>query len=149
MSTETPTSETPNNQTPASDPAPEAATPANPEVAQKVSEAIARGEAAAAAVAAEQAAPKPKEKKPSEPKPKPAPAPTAAEIEADIAAARERLTSTLVQLEDAVTPASFARRAKTTVKGVYVDEFGGIKVKNVAITAGVVVGAIVLVKIIK
>lgn len=142
MSTETPT----NAPTPEED-ALTVATPRSPEVAESVAEAIARGEAAAADVAAKQAAPK--QKKPAEPKPKPVPAPTAAEIEADIAAARERLTSTLVQLEDAVTPASFARRAKTGVKNVYVDEFGGIKVKNVAITAGAVVGVIVLIKIIK
>jgi hypothetical protein len=122
-------------------------TPRTPEVAQAVTEAIARGEAAAAAVAAKAAEPKPK-KEPVE-KVKPAPAPTAAEIEADIEAARERLTSTLVQLEDAVTPASFARRAKTQVRNVYVDEFGGVRIKNVAITAGVVVGAIVVIKIIK
>jgi hypothetical protein len=139
VSAETPTSETP--------PEPTVQTPRTPEVAQDVADAISRGEAAVAAVEAKAAEPKPK-KKPVE-KAKPAPPPTAAEIEADIEAARERLTSTLVQLEDAVTPASFARRAKAEVRNVYVDEFGGVRIKNVAITAGVVVGALVVIKIIK
>jgi hypothetical protein len=139
VSAETPAATTPEE--------PTVQTPRTPEVAQAVSDAIARGEAAAAAVAAKAAEPKPKEK-PVE-KVKPVPAPTAAEIEADIEAARERLTSTLVQLEDAVTPASFARRAKTSVRNAYIDEFGGVRIKNVAITAGVVVGAIVFIKIIK
>ena len=112
-------------------------------LADEIAAAKVRGEEAAAAAAAK-----------PEPAPKPEPTPkrhipTPAEIEADIAAARERLTETLVQLEDAVTPASVVRRAKTAVKNVYVDSEGGIKMKNVAITAGVAIGSIIVIKIIK
>jgi hypothetical protein len=137
VSAETPTSATPEE--------PTVQTPRTPEVARAVEDAIARGDAAVAFSAVKVDEPK---KKPVE-KVKQVPAPTSAEIEADIEAARERLTSTLVQLEDAVTPASFVRRAKGEVRKVYLDEFGGVRVKNVAITAGVVVGAIVIVKIFK
>jgi hypothetical protein len=116
-------------------------------LADEIAAAVARGEAAAAAAATKPVPTEPADK--AADKPKPVPPPTAAEIEADIAAARERLTGTLIQLEDAVTPASFARRGKTAVRNVYLDEFGGVKVKNVAITVGVVVGAIVVIKILK
>ena len=49
----------------------------------------------------------------------------------------------------ATSPISFARRGKTAVRNAYLDEHGGVKIKSVAITAGVVVGVVVVIKILK
>jgi len=66
------------------------------------------------------------------------------EIQADIDAAQQRLAATVDELSERLSPASLADDAKSTVKGVFVDEYGTVKPKPVAIVAGTVVGLLVL-----
>lgn len=73
---------------------------------------------------------------------KPAPARTPAEIEADIVDTRDRLVGTITELEDRVNPGKLATRGASKVKAFYMGE-AGIRWKNVAITAGAVVGGVV------
>jgi len=71
-----------------------------------------------------------------------APVRTPAEIEADMNATRDRLVGTIAELEDRVKPANVAQRTKGKVQAFYTDE-SGIRWKNVALTAGAVVGGLV------
>lgn len=68
---------------------------------------------------------------------------TPEEIQADIAASRDNLTQTLGDLQHAVKeatkPKNIAKKAAEKVKSVYVAPNGEVNVKNVGITAGVVV----------
>ena len=77
-------------------------------------------------------------------KPASAPARKPAEIEADIADTRDRLVGTIVELEDRVNPAKVANRGGQKVKAFYVGD-DGVRWKNVAVTAGAVVGGLVAV----
>jgi hypothetical protein len=70
--------------------------------------------------------------------------PTAAELEAEIAAARSNLASTIEQLRAETTPQALARRGVDKVRGFFVDEYGGIRPERVAIVAGAVVTVLVL-----
>lgn len=78
---------------------------------------------------------------------------TPAEIQADIAASRDRLTNTMGELQvavkDATNPRNIAKKCVAKVKGIYVGPNGDVNVKNVGITVGVVVGVVVLRKITK
>jgi hypothetical protein len=69
---------------------------------------------------------------------------TAAQIEADIEATRNRLASRLDDFQEYVKPANVLDRGVTSVKNVFVDEYGGIRPERVAIAAGAVVGLIAL-----
>ncbi len=51
--------------------------------------------------------------------------------------ARDQLDRDLFELEQALTPESLFERVGAIAKSIYVDERGGVNVKNVAITAGV------------
>ena len=106
-------------------PAPEAAAPAKP-----------------ASKAAAPAKPAPKAEAPA--KPAPRPVRSIAEIEADMATTRARLAATVNQLEDRVKPANVARRGIDTVKGFFVDEYGGVRPERVAVVVGGVVGVLLL-----
>ena len=64
------------------------------------------------------------------------------EIEADIAKARESLAGKLDDLQDYVNPKNVLSRQVDKVKGVFVDEYGGIKPDKVAIAVGVVVAIV-------
>ena len=75
-------------------------------------------------------------------KPASAPVRTPAEIEADLDATRERLVGTITELEDRVNPTKVAKRGSNKVKDFYVGP-DGVRWKNVALTAGVVVGGLV------
>jgi Protein of unknown function (DUF3618) len=79
-------------------------------------------------------------------KPASAPARTPAEIEADLDATRERLVGTITELEDRVNPAKVAKRGSNKVKDFYVGP-DGVRWKNVALTAGVVVGGLVAIRV--
>lgn len=74
------------------------------------------------------------------------------QIEADLAASRERLTQTLGQLNVTVQrkfePKHLMAIGVAKLRGVYFDEFGGIRVERVAVTVGVVVGVVVVKKIV-
>lgn len=69
---------------------------------------------------------------------------TAAEIEADLAATRDRLTLTLDELQARLAPSAIASRGKAKLKGIVVDEHGGIRVERVAAAGAVVVGLLVV-----
>ena len=70
-------------------------------------------------------------------------APSAAQLEAEIAEARSNLASTIEQLKAETTPQALVHRGVAKVKGVFTDEYGGIRPERVAIAAGVVVTLVV------
>ena len=67
-----------------------------------------------------------------------------ADIENDMDATRARLSQTLDELKVATSPKNIADRQVRKVKAFYVDDYGAVRVDHVAITVGVVVGAIVV-----
>ena len=79
-------------------------------------------------------------------KPASAPARKPADIEADLDATRERLVGTLTDLEDRVNPAKVAKRGSNKVKDFYVGP-DGLNWKNIALTAGAVVGGLVAIRV--
>ena len=73
------------------------------------------------------------------------PAPRSIEdIEADMAATRERLGHTLDELKVAASPKTIANRQAEKVKAFYTDEYGALRTDRVAATVAVVVGIIVV-----
>lgn len=60
------------------------------------------------------------------------------EIEADLDATRARLAQRLDDLQDYVDPRNVAQRQLAKVRGVFVDEYGGIKPDRVLVVVGVV-----------
>ena len=64
------------------------------------------------------------------------------EIEGDIAKARESLAGRLDDLQEYVSPKNVIARQVDKVKGVFVDEYGGIKPDKVAVAVGVVVAIV-------
>ena len=74
--------------------------------------------------------------------PAPGPAKSKAELEADIAEARERLAGTLAELRVQTQPANLARRGVDSVKGFFTDEYGAVRPDRVAMAAGAVVGLV-------
>jgi hypothetical protein len=75
--------------------------------------------------------------------PEQGPPPSAAQLEAEIAAARSNLASTIEQLKAETTPQALVHRGVAKVKSVFTDEYGGIRPERVAIAAGVVVTLVV------
>lgn len=67
-----------------------------------------------------------------------------ADIEADMQATRARLSETLGDLKVAAAPRNILNRQVRKVKEFYTDEYGAVRVDRVAVTAGVVVGLIVV-----
>jgi len=78
---------------------------------------------------------------------------TIPEIEADIAASRERLVQTVSQLEVTVkrnlNPKRILAVQVKKVQSFYVDEYGGVRPERVVVTVGVVVGFVVVRKVTK
>ena len=70
--------------------------------------------------------------------------PTKAELEAEIAAARDGLTSSLEQLRAETRPEALIQRGKDAVKGFFTDEYGGVRPDRVAMVAGTVITLVVL-----
>jgi hypothetical protein len=62
----------------------------------------------------------------------------------DLGVARHQLDVDLLELEQALTPESLGERLVTAAKGFYLNADGGVNVKRVAITAGVLVGFVIL-----
>ncbi len=79
-------------------------------------------------------------------KPASAPVRKPAEIEADLDATRERLVGTITELEDRVNPSKVAKRGTNKVKDFYLGS-DGVRWKNVALTAGAVIGGLVAVRL--
>jgi hypothetical protein len=75
-----------------------------------------------------------------------APVRTPAEIEADLDATRERLVGTITELEDRVNPTKVAKRGSNKLKDFYVGS-DGVRWKNVALTAGAVVGGLIAIRV--
>ena len=73
-----------------------------------------------------------------------APAPSVADLQAEIAAARDDLVATIAELKAQTTPAALARRGGRTVTGFFTDEFGGIRPERVAIVGAIVIGFIAI-----
>jgi hypothetical protein len=67
-----------------------------------------------------------------------------AEIEADMDATRARLSATLNELKVASQPKNIVNRQVQKVKTFYTDDYGALRVDRVAVTAGVVVGFLVV-----
>lgn len=92
----------------------------------------------AAAAKADDAKAKAKDEKPKPPQR------SVSEIQAELDATRDRLAGRIDDLQEYVTPRNVMNRQVDKVKGVFVDEFGGIKPDRVLIAAGVVVGLVVV-----
>lgn len=72
--------------------------------------------------------------------------PSAAELQAEIEAARENLTTTLEQLKAETRPKALLQHGVNGVKSFFTDEYGGIEPKKVAIAAVAVAGLVLAVK---
>ena len=66
------------------------------------------------------------------------------QIEADIALTRARLSGRIDDLQAYVQPQALAQRQLAKVKGIYVDEFGGVRPERVLVTVAVVAGLLAL-----
>ena len=73
------------------------------------------------------------------------------EIEAELEASRQNLVDTVGQLQVAVkqAPKKFLAKQLDKVRGIYVDEYGGLRPERVVITVGVVVGVVVIRRVAK
>ena len=80
-------------------------------------------------------------------KPEPKPERSMAEIEAELDATRARLAGRIDELTEYVAPKNVLDRQVGKIKGVFVDEYGGIKPDRVLMAAGAVVAVVVLVGI--
>lgn len=67
---------------------------------------------------------------------------TPEQIEADLAATRERLTRNLLDLSEALSPAGLRARASGRLRHVFLDEFGGVRPERIAAVAAVVAGVV-------
>ena len=66
------------------------------------------------------------------------------QVEAELAAARRRLATTVDDLAEAVSPQEVAKRQADKVKSAFVDADGKVRVDRVAKVAGAVIGLITL-----
>jgi hypothetical protein len=67
-----------------------------------------------------------------------------AEIEAEIAAARERLAGTVDEIAERVKPANIAREIADSAKSQVVDSHGHVRVARVAVVAAIVTAYVAL-----
>jgi len=74
----------------------------------------------------------------------PAEAPSMDELQAEVAAARDDLVTSLGELKAQTTPKALAQRGARSVTGWFTDEYGGIRPERVAIAGAVVVGLVAL-----
>jgi hypothetical protein len=77
-------------------------------------------------------------------KPPPEDTRTPSQIEADIVATRERLAGRIEELKANAAPKAIGQRQAQRVKGLFVDEFGGVRPERVLAAAGVVVSILAL-----
>ena len=70
--------------------------------------------------------------------------PSVADLQAEVAAAREELASSLAELKSQTQPKALVARGGRSVLGFFTDEFGGVRPERVAIAGAVVVGVIAL-----
>jgi len=72
------------------------------------------------------------------------PAPSPADLQAEIAAAREDLVATINELKAQTQPGALVKRGRSNVTGFFTDEFGGVRPERVAVVGAVVVGLILI-----
>lgn len=70
-------------------------------------------------------------------------------IEGEIEATRERLADTIDQLVYRASPKTIARREVASLKGHYVDVHGNPRTDNILKTAGVVVGFVAVILVVR
>ncbi|HEX6517608.1 MAG TPA: DUF3618 domain-containing protein [Nocardioidaceae bacterium] len=70
-------------------------------------------------------------------------------IERDMEATRERLAGTIDQLVYRASPKTIARREVATLKGHFVDAQGRVRTENVVKVAGVVLGFVAVVVVVR
>lgn len=70
--------------------------------------------------------------------------PSLVDLQAEVAAAREELVSSIAELKSQTTPAAMVQRGGRMVFGFFTDEYGGIRPERVAIAAVVTVGVLAL-----
>ena len=70
--------------------------------------------------------------------------PTTADLQAEIAAARQELVETISTLKGEMTAGAIARRGGRAITGWFTDEFGGIRPERVAVVGAVVAGIVIL-----
>ena len=80
----------------------------------------------------------------SDPAVVPSPAPSVADLQAEIASARDGLVASLNELKAQTSPGALARRGGRNVAGLFTDEFGGIRPERVAIVGAVVLGLVAI-----
>ena len=107
------------------------------QTAAKAEKAVAKAEKAVDKTAADA-------KAAAEGKPEPKPERSMAEIEAELDATRARLAGRIDELTEYVAPRNVLDRQVGKIKGVFVDEYGGIKPDRVLMAAGAVVAVVVL-----
>ena len=73
-----------------------------------------------------------------------APRPSQADLQAEIAAAREELAANLAVLKQQTSAPALARRGGRAALAWFTDEYGGVRPERVAIAAGIVVGVLAL-----
>ena len=66
------------------------------------------------------------------------------DLQAQVAAAREELVSSLLALKHETSPGALAQRGLGAIKGWFTDEYGGVRPERVAIVSAVVVGVIAI-----
>jgi hypothetical protein len=85
----------------------------------------------------------------TKPAEKPVPARSLDEIETDLDATRARLAQGLDDLQAYVSPKNVIQRQVDKAKGVFVDQYGGIKPERVAMAAGAVVAVVVVLRLLR
>ncbi len=78
-----------------------------------------------------------------------APPRSMAQIESDMEATRQRLTQTIGELQGALAPKNLLHMQVEKVRGFYIDEYGAVRPDRVAMTAGVIVGGYVVIRVTK
>ena len=66
------------------------------------------------------------------------------DLQAEVAAAREELVSSLSELKSQTTPQAMVQRGGRAMFGFFTDEYGGIRPERVAIAAVVTIGVLAL-----
>lgn len=74
----------------------------------------------------------------------PPPAPSMDELQAEVAAARDELVTSLSELKTQTAPKALVQRGGRSITGWFTDEYGGIRPERVAIAGAVVVGLIAI-----
>ena len=78
-----------------------------------------------------------------------APPRSVADIQSDMDATRQRLVSTLDELQTAMQPRNIARKQVDRVRDYYVDQYGAVRPERVVKTAAIAIGTVIAVRVTK